>query len=219
MSDFTPSQRASIIAQSRKLLSDDTPTSSPSSPPRTLPVDIEFEDPVERWKREGTESERQRAEAKAELRRQADDATSAGWATVGARLDDLEQRLAAVEQTVSALYEVAPAAAEFSNATVARLEELAACAQKAGLTFETVRALHERQVEHLRNRLAASDAAAARESAFLGRQLSEARREIDALKGKVDRERDRGETDEKLERIREAVDNVIEYQRRDPNVR
>jgi DNA repair exonuclease SbcCD ATPase subunit len=215
MSRFTDAERATIRRESERLLRD-PPARPEPAPPRE--VHVPEVDPVQEWREWHDARDREREANRAANRRQADDPTLAGFAAIGSRLDALEERMAAVEQALAGLNALANGAAQFSNATVARLEELAACANKAGLTFETVRALHERQVEHLRNRLAASEAASARESAFLGRQLAEARRELDALHGKVDRERDRERTDTRLSQLAENLDNVVAYQRRDPAV-
>src|SRR6516165_5488256 len=71
MSQFTPSQRAAIIAESRRLLSKATPTPSPPpSPPRPLPVNIVCEDDVARWRREADEASAIRAANRAELKRE-----------------------------------------------------------------------------------------------------------------------------------------------------
>jgi hypothetical protein len=213
MSKFTNAERARILAESERLLCD-PPARPEPEPPRE--VHIQFEDDVAKWKREADEADAVRRAAKADLRRQVDDAANAGWAVIGARFDAIEQRLDELERTVSSLYEVAPAAAAFSEATVGRLQEIEATASSLQAMQDTLRAVQDRETKFLRERLAASEAAGARESAFLGRQLSEARRELDALHAKVDRDRDKGQTDKKLAEIEEAVSNVIEYQRRDP---
>jgi len=68
---------------------------------------------------------------------------------------------------------------QFSNAAVERLNELAGLANKVDGTLTTMRAVHRREVDALRDRLAGSEAVHARETAMLVKELNDARREID----------------------------------------
>src|SRR5262249_55487283 len=112
MSGFSPSEISRIRAESERLLRD-SPARPEPEPPREPPP-LVFEDDVAKWKREADEFEAKRAAAKAELRRQVDNAAEAGWAVIGARFDAIEQRLDALEQAVAGVSELGPAAAEFS---------------------------------------------------------------------------------------------------------
>jgi hypothetical protein len=222
-SRFTPSQRAEIIAQSRKLLSEDTSAPSPPSPPsrpRSLPTHVVFEDDLTKYKREADEADRVRARAKAELRREAAAMrTRQDAAEVDQRLGAIETRLDAIEQAMASFVDLANGASSFSDVVTRELNSLAALAERLDRTLVSMRELHEREVGFLRNQLTTVSTAAAREAAFTARELSTARAEITALNGKLDREHDREQNDSKLAYIREAVENVIEYQRRDPNSR
>ena len=214
MSRMSPEHIARVRAESERLLRD--PPARPEPAPVREPPPIVFEDDVAKWKREADEADALRAAAKAELRRQVDNAAEAGWAVIGARFDQIEQRLDEIERTVAGLYEAVPAAAQFSSATVGRMAEFESLATSLSATLDTLRAVQDRETKFLRDRLAASEAAGARESAFLSRQLTEARREIDALVGQLNRERDQEQTNRKLTHLTESVNNVLSFAQKVP---
>jgi len=216
MSQFINQERAAaVLAESRRILEDKPP---PAPAPAPEPRPIVFEDDMDRHRREAREFDERRAAAKAELRRKQDDSALAGFAAIGARLDSIEQRLDEVERTVSSLYEVAPAAAEFSNSVVGRMEQIETLTTRLSATLDTLRMIQDQQTKVLRDRLAAAESAHARESAFQARQLAESRREIDALTNHLARQQDQEQTNTKLTRIAENVDNVVTYMihKRDP---
>src|SRR5262245_19059827 len=196
MSRYTDQERAArVLAESRRILEDRPP---PAPAPAPEPRPIVFEDDVAKWKREGTES-MQRLEAyRAANRRQVDDPTLAGFATLGARLDDLEQRVAGIEQRLDAVDALANGAAEFSNAVERRLHTLSELGDRFEQTLDSMCELHKREVDSLRTQLTSVASAAASESAFTGRLLTQARREIDALVSQLNRERGEEQTNRKL---------------------
>src|SRR5262249_47465387 len=97
MSKFTAEQVAAIRAQSEKLLADKPPP-APAQPVRRE-VPLVFEDDLAKWKREAAESDRQRAEAKAALRRAEGDHARV-LSAVG-RIAALEQRVAELERDLA----------------------------------------------------------------------------------------------------------------------
>jgi chromosome segregation ATPase len=215
MSRFTNQERARVFAESQRLLQEDK---APTPPPAPAPEPLVLEDDMDRWRREARESDTRRAEAKAELRRQAaDDPALAGFATIGSRLDDLEQRVASIEQRLESIDTLADGAATFSSSVVAKMDEWENLTTRLSATLDTLRAVQDRQTEALRDRLAATEAAGARESAFLSRQLSEARRELDALVGQLNSERDHERTNARITHLTESVNNVLSFAQKIPD--
>jgi len=83
-----------VFAESQRLLSEDRSPTPPPAPAPVPPVVLD-ECPVEKWKREGTESMRQREATKAEMRREAREEREA---FIRARaLDGAEARISALE--------------------------------------------------------------------------------------------------------------------------
>jgi multidrug efflux pump subunit AcrA (membrane-fusion protein) len=179
MSKFSDQEKAAIFRESRRLLKDD---GRPVPPVAREPLpEIVFEDPLERYKREADAADAERA---AELRRQERASEritrkQANDLALEARVAELEARVDALEQAVSGFNGVADGAVQFSNAAVERLNELAGLANKVDGTLTTMRAVHRREVDALRDRLAGSEAVHARETAMLVKELNDARREID----------------------------------------
>jgi hypothetical protein len=184
MSRFTDRERAAILEQSRKILADE----QPARPAREVPipeVPIPESDPVAEWAEQADAFDREREACRAELRRESREDRRAAMRTrqdsaeLDQRLDAIEARLGALELVVSGLNGVADGAAQFSTATVARLEELAALANKVDAALTTMRYVHERECNALRDRLAASEALHTRETVLLAKQLADAQRELD----------------------------------------
>jgi uncharacterized coiled-coil protein SlyX len=128
MSRYSPADRDRILRQSREILErGDKPPPSPAQPAPVREIPLTFEDPVEAWKREGTEIEQRRAEAKAELRREEGD--NARVLSALGRIAALEQRIAELEaslaQSDETMRELARGAADFGAAVdggLARME-------------------------------------------------------------------------------------------------
>jgi hypothetical protein len=178
---MTEAERERIRAESRRLLEAD---GSPVPPPVREDVRIpEPPDPVQEWREWHDARDVERQAAKAELRRKERAMHTEYEAGVDVRLVELErrlvQRLAAVEQRLEAFDAVANGTVTFSNAVTERLEELASLAHKVDKALETMRHVHARECDALRDRLAASEASHSRETAMLVKQLSDAQRELD----------------------------------------
>jgi hypothetical protein len=183
MSRYTPEQIARIRAESERLLSDEPPPPPEPTPPRV--VRIEVEDDLVRWRREADESDREREAARAELRRESREDRRAAMRTrqdaaeVDQRLDAIEDRLTAIEQALAAFNQLASNTATFSDSVTGQLESLAALANRVDAATVTLRYVHERETAALRDRLAASEATHARETALLTRELTRAQHETD----------------------------------------
>lgn len=160
------------------------------------PPPLTFEDPVECWKREGTEQMRQRAAFKTAMRREEREAQRArvqDLAANDARLAALEQRLAAAERSMTMVHELARGCVEFSNAVDTKLHALEALSARLDATLTSMRGIHERECKALRDRLASAEAMHGRETALLTRQLADTQRELDRLTDRREREHDRAE--------------------------
>jgi hypothetical protein len=212
MSKFTDAQRAAVYAESARLLSDPPPRPEPA-PPRE--VQIEFEDdPVAEWAEKAEAFERQREACRAELKRESRaDARRQTPDISGfeARLTELEAKVDAIAEALAGLDTLANSTVTFSNATVARLEELQACAHKAGLALETMKQVHQREVDTLRDRLASSEALHTRETVLLAKELADTRRELDARADLREHVRTRLE----VAGMNERVENVVALVRED----
>jgi hypothetical protein len=214
---FDEHEKAQILRTSRQLLRDrDKP---PGAPPSPEPPPLVIETEEERWRREANEAiaqraaERRRQERASEriIRKQASDLA------LEARVAALEERMDAIEQAISGFNDVADGAAQFSSATVERLQELAGLANKVDGTLTTMRAVHRREVDALRDRLAGSEAMHARETAMLVKELNDARREIDRRADVREHVRNRmavAGLDEKVENIVSLVREDIRERRR-----
>jgi hypothetical protein len=180
-----------------------------------------FESDMMKWKREADEADRIRESNRAALRRQEEADRRAAMRTrqdaaeVDQRLSSIEARLDALELVVSGLNGVADGAAQFSTATVARLEELAGLATKVDTALTTMRAVHAREIAALRDRLAAAESTSSRELAVVGRQLAQAQRELDQHKAGDENSRTRAQVAD----LSENVGNVVELLREDLQTR
>jgi hypothetical protein len=218
MSRFSDQERAAILRESRRLLKADN---RPVPPAAREPLpEIVFEDPVAKWKREADEAEAERA---AERRRQerASERIIRKQATndlaLEARVSALEERVDAIEQAVAGFDALANGTVEFSNATTTRVHALAALTDRLDRTLEQMRETHKRECDGLRDRLAASEATHARETAMLTRELASAQREIDRRADVREFARTRMamvDVDEKLENVVALVREDIRERRR-----
>jgi len=200
-------ERADILRKSREILErDDRPVPPPALPE---PPPIEFEDAQTVWNRDADRAAAARAAYKARARREEERALRvharavADASSIEDRLDALEARMSDVEEQLAIL---ASASVGFGDAASERLLQLETLTTKLDGILETLRATHRREVGGLRDRLAATEAASARESAFLGRQLAEARRELDALSSHREAERLRAD-------IETTNGNIVELHR------
>src|SRR5262249_37479486 len=123
----------------------------------------------------------------------------------------IEQRLDALEQTVSALYEVAPAAAQFSESALTRLTGLTAMADRLHRILADMREARANEMKIFDARVTAIETASAREAAFQSRQLAAVRAELNALSGALQREHDQERTNGKIAHLTESVDNVVRF--------
>jgi hypothetical protein len=112
-------QIAALRAESRKLMHS-RPSAAPprdEQPVREVPLP-EPEDPMDRWRREADESDRERAAARAALRREEQDLARSQSAV--ARIASLERRIAELEQSVATsdavMKELAAGAEAFARA-------------------------------------------------------------------------------------------------------
>jgi hypothetical protein len=218
MSRFSDQDRAKIFAESRRLLKDDD---RPVPPVAREPLpEIVFEDPVAKWKREADEAEAERAAERRRERvtdrliyKQATDLASALEERIGA----LEARMDAVEQALAGFDALANGTVEFSNATTTRVHALAALTDRLDRTLEQMRETHKRECDGLRDRLAASEATHARETAMLTRELASAQREIDRRADVREHVRNRMavvDLDEKVENVVALVrEDIRQHQR------
>jgi hypothetical protein len=162
MATYTPSQKAAIIAESRRLLSHDTsaarPSSSPS-PPRPLPTHIEFKDPVQEWREWHDARAQEREEAKAELQRTARESRRAAIVSrqevtsLGDRVTELEQHMVAVEHVLAVLGEGMNGAAAFTANAVARFEDTETAFKSLAAAIDTVRENTKSELAALRDRV------------------------------------------------------------------
>jgi hypothetical protein len=144
MSRFTPEQIAAIRRESERLLRDEPPPRPEPAPPREPPP-IVFEDAMDRWRREADEADRERAAAKAELRREEDDLARTRSAI--ARIAALEQRVAELEQSVATsdatTRELAGGIIEFSNVVTSGLLKIEKHADELDNKLTEMRALND----------------------------------------------------------------------------
>jgi len=180
---YTGPEKARILRTARQTVRNkDNPFGPPL--PASPPFEIKYEDAVEKWKRLANEDTRKREQADARRKREerADEVARIRAKQnneLEGRIAALEARVDALEQVVSGFNDVADGAAKFSSTVVERIEELGSLATKAGATLETMRAVHRREVDALRDRLASSEASHSRETALLVAKLADAEREID----------------------------------------
>jgi hypothetical protein len=139
---FTESEKARILRESRRILRNrDKPPGSPPSP-EPPPVEIKFEDPMDRWRREAAEQEaRFAAERAASQRaeREGREAMARARALDGAmeRIAALEGRMDQCEHEISAL---ARAIENYSDAVNGALTNIDKQLEKLGTTLAEIRA-------------------------------------------------------------------------------
>jgi hypothetical protein len=213
MSRFTPAQRAAVIAESRRLLAEDAPARSPPpspSPQRALPVNIVFEDAVAKWKREADEADRERARAKAEIRRE-ERADRRAFFHRQQTAVDIEQRVAALEArmdnmeaAIATLAEGMNGAATFSGNAAARFSDVETAFKALNTELDTMRAQHQSEYSALRDRVSGKETTAARERAERAEAANDARH--NAAERIASREH--GKTRQQLANLHEDVVNV-----------
>jgi hypothetical protein len=215
MSRFSDRERASILEQSRRILTDEQPPARPE-PAAPREVQVEFEDDMDRWRREADEADQVRAAAKAAMRReeQADVRHQRQAPDVlvelAARVSTLEDRVDAIAEALAGLDTLANGTMTFSNAVTEKLEGLVTLTNKVDAAVTTLRFVHERECNALRDRLAASEAMHTRETVLLTKELADARREIDARAEIREHARTRMEVAGASERLENVVALVRE---------
>jgi DNA repair exonuclease SbcCD ATPase subunit len=182
MGKFTDAERARIWNESLRILEDKPaapPQPSRASVMRTPPLVIE--DPVDKWRREADQAEREREREKAQLQRAAHERQAAyeraaqNSADTEARLTDLEQRMDNVEAHIAALSEAVSAAADFSNNAVTRFDDVKVAFERLNSTVQAASENTKSELSALRDRVAGKETSAARERAADAEQLNEAR--------------------------------------------
>ena len=121
MSRFTEQERAEIFRRSRELLDGDRPAATPPTSAPTPTPELVFEDQMDRWRREADERDKQRAAAKAELKR-ARDAARANWSEWDAYVD--ARIAAALAERQHEIVELANSSVAFAKAVDKKLAEL-----------------------------------------------------------------------------------------------
>jgi hypothetical protein len=182
---FTTKEARAVLEQSRRLLEDEP------CEPKPPPFEVKFEDPMDRWRREADEAAAARVAADAE-RRAAEQAAADQRNAAAKRASDLalaermalEKRVADLENQVT---ELARGTMGFSDAATTGLRRLENFATKLDHILEKLKATHTRELDHLRTRLAANEALHGREVALLGRQLDDARKEVQAITAQHER--------------------------------
>jgi hypothetical protein len=219
---FSPEERAEIFRKSRELLMEPGQPSAPPPAPEPPPIEVETE--AARWARESTEYEQRRRIAKTELRCreqlvEAERARAApDWSAIDARINAaIDARIASIEAHLPGLDQLASAAGTFSDAVERRFHAMAALIDRLDRTFGDLRAVHEREIAALRDRLASSEALHTRETVLLAKQLSDAQRELDHRADLREHVRTRVEVaglDEKVENVVSLVREDIASRRR-----
>jgi hypothetical protein len=190
------------------------------SPPVPEPPPFEFEDAQTKWNRESEDFERQRAASQAAMQREKRDAARMRTRqdlALEARVSALEERVDAIEQSLAGINDLANGTVQFSNAVQERLHALGALTDRLDRTLSDLREAHKRESDGLRDRLAASEATHARETAMLTRELASAQREIDRRADLREHVRSRmafAGLDEKVENVVALVREDIREHRR-----
>jgi uncharacterized coiled-coil protein SlyX len=147
MSKFTAAQRAEIFRRSRQLLRDKDRPPSAAPSPEPPPVEIKFEDPLERYKREANEQaarfEAERAKRKREEREDEIARTRAVQNNeLEARVAGLEERMAEAERQIS---ELSRAVGDFSDAVNGGFASLDKQLAQLSAKLTEIRALDDQQ--------------------------------------------------------------------------
>jgi hypothetical protein len=218
MAKFSDQERARIWNESLRILEDKPaesllvtnkpPQPSRASVMRTPPLVIE--DPVDRWRREADQAERERERAKAQLRRAERDNQAAyeraaqNSADTEARLTDLEQRMDNVEAHIAALSEAVSAAADFSNNAVERFDDVKIAFERLNGTVQAASENTRSELAALRDRVSGKETSTARERAADADKLNEARFE----RTQRDAQREHNETRARVSALAEDVQGV-----------
>jgi len=185
---YNSEQVARIRAESERLLRD-PPARPEPKPPRE--VHIPETDPVAEWREWHDARDRERAAAKAELRRSEHEMRTQERAMI----DTLIVQVAALRRDhdaqAEACNEQARALIEFADSVATRMHALAALADRFERTLEDLKTARDRESSALRAQLDL----VSRQNEFLDQQLTAARREIDQTTAR--RARDRANIDAK----------------------
>jgi hypothetical protein len=142
MSQFTDSEKARILREAHRFVRDrDKPLGATPSP-EPPPIEIKFEDPMDRWRREADAATRQREAAKAAMQREQREGREAmGRARAldgaEARIAALEERMAEAERQVAQL---SRAVGDFSDAVNAGFLSLDKQLEKLSTLLTSLRA-------------------------------------------------------------------------------
>jgi hypothetical protein len=210
MARFTDQERTEIFAESCRLL-EDKPPPEPTPAPEPTP-EPPVPDPVQKWREQADDFERQRAAARAKLR--AASTPAPWWAArdvIMQHVAALENRLTTIEHNLAAYGELARACTEFSDVVSTRLHEIENLTVKLNSTLSTVRAAYEREVNNLRTQLATSENMRARELALVAKQLAETQRALDQANSNREHARNR----EHVAELGTQVGNVVQLLRED----
>jgi hypothetical protein len=193
------------MAESQRILADGQP---PVTPPAPTPREarIPESDPVAEWAEEAEAFERKRASARAELRRESRADVHQRQASdllveLAARVSALEDRVGSIAEALAGLDTLANGTMQFSNAVTDKLEGLVTLANKVDAAVTTIRAVHAREVDSLRVRLASSEVMHGREVAMLSRQLSDTQHALDQVCNRHERARDNKRAAEATEAV------------------
>jgi hypothetical protein len=143
---FSEHEKAQILRTSRQLLRDkDKPPGTPPAP-EPPPIEIKFEDPLEKWKREADEADARREAARAAMRREerkereAMTHARALGADAAARITALEGRMDEAERQIS---ELSRAVSDFSDAVTGGFRSLEEQCAKLDTKLTELRALDD----------------------------------------------------------------------------
>jgi hypothetical protein len=178
MSRFTDAERRAVMEESRRILSEEPPP-LPEPAPVPREVRIEFEDDLDRWRREADASDRECEQNRAALRRSERETRSQERT-----IDRLNAEVAALRNDHNALAaaanEQARALIEFGNTVETKLVALSALADRLQRTLEDTRTARAGEVASLRSQLDL----VARQNAWLDEQLRVAQHEADVAIGR-----------------------------------
>jgi hypothetical protein len=206
---YTPEEIAAVRAESRRILEQ-----RDDKPPKPLPealrpeVQVNFEDDMDRWRREARESDEREAAAKAELRREERAAAQTRLADRAA-VDVLTAEVAALRRDLDAKTEssneLARGLMDFGNTVETKLVALEAHAARLQRTLDALQTTYKDGFSVMTARLAGVEAAHARDSAFLTKQLQASQHELTALKASQLEKRTR----EQISILNDTVSNVV----------
>jgi len=174
-----------VRAESERLLKDE-PTRARAVPPPVREVPIPEIDPVQEWREWHDARDREREAAKAALRSEREMRSPER-----AAIDALSAEIGALRRDhdalASASNEQATALIEYSDVVNAKLNALAALADRLERTLEAAKTARESLVESFRSQLDL----VTRQNEYLDQQLTTARREADVATGRRESQRTR----------------------------